>query len=57
MKKEMDMGALFDSLNGKGFMGRRKRSPISNRSKMPNFSYLSQFGRISSSTIEIDSSD
>ncbi|KAJ9185500.1 hypothetical protein P3X46_005130 [Hevea brasiliensis] len=55
IKKEMDMGALFDSLNGKGFLGRRKRSPISNRGKMSNFSYLAQFGRIS--TIEIDSSE
>ncbi|KDP21804.1 hypothetical protein JCGZ_00591 [Jatropha curcas] len=55
MKKEMDMGALFDSLNGKGFLGRKKRSPISNRKKMSNFFYLSQFGRIP--TIEIDSSD
>ncbi|EEF42315.1 DNA binding protein, putative [Ricinus communis] len=53
--KEMDMGALSDSLNGKGFMGRRKRMSSSNRRKMPNLLYLSQFGK--APTIEIDSSE
>ncbi|XP_050213551.1 SWR1 complex subunit 2 isoform X1 [Mercurialis annua] len=55
IKKEMDMGVLSDSLNGKGFSGRRKRIPNSNRRKLPNFSYMSQFGK--APTIEIDSSE
>ncbi|XP_065850084.1 SWR1 complex subunit 2 [Euphorbia lathyris] len=55
MKKEMEMGGLFDFLNGKGFPSRRKRSPISSRCRVPNFSYVSQFG--TAPTIDIDSSE
>ncbi|KAK2658425.1 hypothetical protein Ddye_004958 [Dipteronia dyeriana] len=55
VQKEMDMGVLFDSLSGSGFRDRRKRSEISNRSKMSPNGYLARFRTIPA--FEIEDSD
>ncbi|KAJ4829440.1 Swr1 complex complex subunit Swc2 [Turnera subulata] len=52
-KRDMDMGTLFGSLDGKGFLGRRKRSPVSNRSRMSQFHYMAHFRKIPNETIEV----
>ncbi|WCJ42632.1 sequence-specific DNA binding transcription factors DNA binding DNA binding [Euphorbia peplus] len=55
MKKEMEIGGLFDSLNGKGFMSRRKRSQLPSKCRVANFSFVPQFGTTPS--IDVDSSE
>ncbi|KAF5735417.1 Sequence-specific DNA binding transcription factors DNA binding DNA binding isoform 1 [Tripterygium wilfordii] len=45
IKKEMDMGNLFDSLSGNGFLARRKRTINANRSMMPRFQNFAIFPR------------
>lgn len=42
VRKEMDLGDLYDSLSGKGFSARQKRSVVSNRSEV---SYPRHFAR------------
>ncbi|KAK9272791.1 hypothetical protein L1049_003168 [Liquidambar formosana] len=54
-KREMDMGVLFDSLSGQGFLARRKRSVISNKSETSYFRYLARFRRIPA--LESEASD
>lgn len=44
--KDMDMGDLFDSLSGKGFSAKGKRSVTSNKSEVSYFRYLARFRRI-----------
>ncbi|CAL1361754.1 unnamed protein product [Linum trigynum] len=55
LDKEMDMGALFDALKGKGFSVRRSRSPVLAIKKMTNFSYLAIPRRIP--TIDFEDSE
>ncbi|CAN0898065.1 SWR1 complex subunit 2 [Linum grandiflorum] len=55
LNKEMDFGALFDALKGKGFSNRKKRSPFSPIKKTPHFSYFPPPCRIP--TIDFDDSD
>ncbi|XP_031379367.1 SWR1 complex subunit 2 isoform X2 [Punica granatum] len=46
--KEMDMGTLHDSLSGKGFSERRKRSEPANKGETSYFRYFARFRRIPS---------
>lgn len=50
--KEMDMGTLHDSLSGKGFMKRRKRSEPVNKGETSYSRYFARFRRIPSSDDE-----
>ncbi|XP_021889686.1 SWR1 complex subunit 2 isoform X1 [Carica papaya] len=45
LKKEMYMGELFDSLLGKGFTAKRKRSKISNKREISYFRLSARFRR------------
>ena len=46
VQKQMDMGNLFDSLSGKGFLARQKRSEISNKHEVSFSRHLARFRRI-----------
>ncbi|KAF8396382.1 hypothetical protein HHK36_017999 [Tetracentron sinense] len=46
VKKEKDMGVLFDSISGQGFLVRQKRSVISNASETSYLRYWARFRRI-----------
>ncbi|KAB1204097.1 SWR1 complex subunit 2 [Morella rubra] len=46
VRREMDMGDLFDSLSGIGFSAKRKRSVTSNKSEVSYFRYSARFRRI-----------
>ncbi|KAK9914641.1 hypothetical protein M0R45_038409 [Rubus argutus] len=45
VRKEMDLGELYDSLSGKGFSARQKRSVVSNKSEVSYPRYFARFRR------------
>lgn len=51
--KEMDMGTLHDSISGKGFLERRKRSEPANKGETCYFRYFARFRRIPSPDDEL----
>ncbi|KAL5568085.1 hypothetical protein UlMin_024660 [Ulmus minor] len=55
VRKEMDMGSLFDSLSGKGFMPRQRRSVKLHKSEMSHSRYFAPYRRIPA--IESEDSD
>ncbi|CAB4271713.1 unnamed protein product [Prunus armeniaca] len=55
VRKEMDLGDLHDSLSGKGFLARRKRSVSSNKIDVSYSRYFARFRRIPA--LESESSD
>lgn len=55
VQNEMNMGVLYDSLSGKGFSARRKRSEPSNKGETSYLRYLARFRSVP--CLEIDSSE
>ncbi|XP_068330902.1 SWR1 complex subunit 2-like [Pyrus communis] len=55
VRKEMDLGDLYDSLSGKGFSARQKRSVASNNVDVSYSRYFARFRRIPA--LESESSD
>ncbi|KAM5557868.1 SWR1 complex subunit 2 [Rosa sericea] len=47
VRKEMDLGDLYDSISGKGFSARQKRSVVSNKSEVSYPRYFARFRRAS----------
>lgn len=45
VRKEMDLGDLYDSISGKGFSARQKRSVVSNKSEVSYPRYFARFRR------------
>ncbi|XP_057969085.1 SWR1 complex subunit 2 isoform X2 [Malania oleifera] len=45
VEREKDMGILFDSISGQGFLSRRKRSVITNRTEAPHTQFFARFRR------------